>query len=105
MERKEKKRHFLPCPNCRDNLFQKRSQSVPFLQEGANIFLVQACVDCLSHPETLDEERIAISLMAEEWPENVAKRAARTLIEEARKRVSPPEPVSVERIPVSTVIA
>jgi len=104
MENK-KKRRFLPCPNCQENMLQKASQSIPFLEKGIVIFLVQACVDCLSNPDALDEERIFISLRAEEWPEDAARKAAKALIGEARKRAFPSKPVPVENILASTVAA
>jgi hypothetical protein len=103
MENKKKKRHFLSCPNCHDNLSKKRSQSVPFLKERVNVFLVQVCLDCLSNPDILDEERIFINLIGKRWPEEAAKKAARAVIEEARKRVPLSKPAPVEKMPLPTV--
>ena len=105
MENTKKSRHYLPCPNCKGNLLQKISRSIPFLQRGIVISLVQVCIDCLSDPEGLDEERMTLVLMAEEWPEDVAKKAARAIIEEARKTAIPAEPVPIERIPTAVTVA
>ena len=108
MENTKRKRHFLPCPNCLDNLLYKSSRSIPFLQRGIVISLVQACSNCLSDPGGLDEEKMVATLMTEEWgkwPEDAARKAARAIIEEARKKAIPIEPAPVEKILTTTIVA
>lgn len=97
------KRNWLPCPNCRENMLKKVSRSIPFLQRGITIFLVQAYTDCLSDPHKLDGEKMAITLMEEGLSEDDAQRASRAILEAANKNKVPAEPVPVR--PVAIVAA
>jgi hypothetical protein len=94
------KRNWRPCPNCRENLLKKTSRSIPFLQRGITIFLVQACVDCLSDPHKLDKERMVITLMEEGLPETEAQKASQAILEEASKDKISAEPISVQAVTV-----
>ncbi|MDP2664315.1 MAG: hypothetical protein Q8P08_02680 [bacterium] len=82
-------------------MLQKASLSIPFEEKGVNVSLVQVCTGCFYGPNSLDEKRMVTTLtMAEEWkmPENTARKAAKAIIEEARKKVIPPEPLFTERM-------
>jgi len=90
------KRNWLPCPNCRENMLKKVSRSIPFLQRGITIILVQVCTDCLTDPHQLDGERMTISLMEEGLSQDEAQKASQAILTEANKNMVPAEPVAVQ---------
>ena len=101
MGNSKKNGRSLPCPNCTDNMLRKPSLSIPFEERGVNVSLVQVCTECFYDPNRLDEKRMVTTLtMAEEWkmPEDTARKAAKAIIEEARRKVIPPEPLFTERM-------
>jgi hypothetical protein len=83
-------------------MLRKTSKSIPFLQRGITILLVQACTDCLSNPHKLDGERMAITLMEEGLSEDEAQKASRAILEAANKNKVPAEPVSAQ---VAAIVA
>jgi hypothetical protein len=84
-------------------MMRKTSKSIPFLQRGITILLVQACTDCLSDPHKLDGERMAITLMEEGLSENEAQKASRAILEAANKSKVPAEPVPVRPVAIVAV--